>query len=478
MLNTLLNTPLNTTQKYIVLLTTLLALGCSHAPKKSDSTAAISGAQVANVIREGRFEVVPLIGNFVAKRAVLNNGLKLIVVRDSSSPTFAYETFMRVGSRNEIMGKTGLAHFFEHLMFKGTTQHKEGEFDHLLESAGVVGENAYTTNDQTVFVQELPKDQLDLIIGLESDRMHNLVVNEDSFKAEREVVLNEQRFRSQNSPEGTLYQALFESAYIDSPYHWPVIGYVQDLNMMTAQDARDFYEHFYSPDRATVVVVGDVDANDVLKKVEKAYGSLAAKNTPDGEIKKDPEQTAQRRKKLSLNIQNEKLILAYKVGPSDAPETPALELLQGVLSEGMNSRLDRALVDTGIASSVSSGSFSLRDPGIYVIMADLQKGKSSLLAEQIILREIERMKTNLVHEDELVRAKNLIRFHFLESMASSGGKARFIGDAETYPGKVENQLKMENDIQSVTAEMVQQVAQKFFVTQSLTVITGVPKGKK
>ncbi|NDG83730.1 MAG: insulinase family protein, partial [Proteobacteria bacterium] len=225
----------------------LVALtSCSQSPVKPEGKA-------PGVQKEGHFEVIPFAGNFSLRRARLPNGLKILILKDPSSPTFAYQTWFNVGSRNEVAGKTGLAHLFEHLMFKGTTHHKEGEFDALLEQAGAEGENAFTSNDHTAYVQELPDTRFDLITDLEADRMVNLIVNDASFKTEREVVQNERRFRKENSAEGTMYQTLFETSFSEHPYHWPVIGYEQDLNAMTAQDARDFYERFYSPDRATVV---------------------------------------------------------------------------------------------------------------------------------------------------------------------------------------------------------------------------------
>jgi len=433
--------------------------------------------ETAEISKDGDFEVIPVVGNFVAKRAKLPNGLRLIVLKDDSSPTFAYQTWFDVGSRNEVVGKTGLAHLFEHLMFKGTKNHKEGEFDALLEQAGVEGENAFTTNDHTVYIQELPKsdDNLDLIMGLESDRMVNLLVNDQSFKTEREVVQNERRFRKENSPEGTMYQTLFETAFTTHPYHWPVIGYEQDLNIMSSQDARDFYERYYSPDRATVVVVGDVNANDVLKKVKKYYGHILAKNTPDGNIPVEPEQKAQRRRRLHLNIQVNKVWMAYKVPGADSPDTPVFELIQGLLTDGMNSRLNRALIDSGIATDVSSGSFSLKDPGLFVIMTDLQKGKGTILAESVIQRELDRLKNSLVRDDELNRAKNLIRFHFYERMSTASGKANFLGQYESVYGNFQAGIDLQRKIQEVTPEMVQDVAKRYFVTRHLTVVVGTPK---
>ena len=449
----------------------VLFSSCSHAPVKTESS------KPGVSFRDGTFEVIALTPNFNAKRAVLPNGLKLIVVKDASSPTFAYQTWFNVGSRNEIVGKTGLAHLFEHLMFKGTAHHKDGEFDALLENAGVEGENAFTTNDHTVYVQELPKSQFDLIVGLESDRMVNLIVDDNSFKTEREVVQNERRFRKENSAEGTIYQTLFETAFSEGPYHWPVIGYEQDLNTMNAQDARNFYERYYSPNRATVIIVGDIDENEAYAKILKAYGSIPNKNAEDGAITPDSEQTAQRRKRLSLNVEVEKLWMAYKMPAANSPDAPVLDAIQGILAEGKNSRLNRALVDTGIAADSSAGSLGLKDPGLFLIEANMQKGKTALLAESVIGRELERLKKNPIMPDELKRALNVMRFRFYERLATAHGKANYIGQAETQDGSLEAGLAQEQALAKVTPEQIMDVANKYFNTSKLTVVIGVPKKK-
>ncbi len=454
----------------------ILLSACSHAPVKTEiQPGQVAAPVAASVTHEGKFEVIPMIGNFKAKRAVFPNGLKLVFLKDTSSPTFAYQTWFNVGSRNEVVGKTGLAHLFEHLMFKGTKNHKEGEFDALLERAGEEGENAFTTTDHTTYLQELPKKELDLIVGLESDRMVNLIVNDESFKTEREVVQNERRLRKENSPEGQMYQNLFETAYTVNPYHWPVIGYEQDLNLMNAQDARDFYERYYSPDRATIVVVGDLDEDDLYDAVDKAYGKIPARRTPDNPITQEPEQTAQRRKRMSLNVEVQKLWMAYKIPESSSPETPVIEVIQGILAEGKNSRLDRALVDSGISTSISAGSLNLKDPGLFLIDTDLQKGKTTTLAEPIILRELERLKNNLVTQEELTRVMNVMDFHFYAGLVNTHGKATFIGQSESQLGSLEASLDLQNKIHGVTPEMIQAAAQKYFNTSGLTVIVATPK---
>jgi zinc protease len=444
-------------------------ISCSHAPKKTP----VPGHP--EVQMEGRFEVIPFVGSFKVRRATLPNGLKVLLLSDRSSPTFSYQTWFNVGSRHEVQGKTGLAHLFEHMMFKGTTTHPPGEFDALLEEAGAEGENAFTSNDHTVYIQEMPKGGFDLISSLEADRMVNLVVNDQSFNTEREVVQNERRFRKENSAEGTIYQTLLETAFAEHPYHWPVIGYEQDLNVMNAKDAREFYERYYSPDRATIVIVGDVDSNEALRKIEKIYGSIPARKIADAPIRPEPEQTAQRRKKLELNIEVEKIWIAFKVPGADSPDSPAFEALQGLLSEGKNGRLKRALVDAGIAASVSSGSFTMKDPGLFLIEADLQKGKSALLAESVILREVERLKNTVVGGDELERSKSVMRFKFLERLSTASGRANFIGQAETSVGSLERGIQLQNMIYGLNPEQVRDVAKRYLNTTQMTVVVAVPK---
>ncbi len=421
---------------------------------------------------KGSFEVIPFLKDLPAKRTRLSNGLTLTVVEDESSPTFAYQTWFNIGSKHEVPGKTGLAHLFEHMMFKGTKLHRDGEFDSLLEGAGVEGENAYTNNDRTVYVQELPKKELDLIIHLESDRLVNLQVDDASFNTEREVVKNERRFRTENSPEGVLQQLLFETAFQHHPYRWPVIGYEQDLNVMNAQDAREFYEKFYSPDRATIVVVGDVDAESVLKKVITAYGSLLAKNTPDPIHEVEPKSNAQKRKRIQLNMENSKLWMVFQIGDQDREK---FEIIQTLLTDGNASRLERALVDSGVASDVTSGSLGLHDTDLFLITVDLQNGKSPLAAESIVLRELERLKKSPVSPDELDRARNLNEFQYLTQLGTAYGKARFIGQSEHLFGHVIEGLRFRNKTLTVTAEEIQQTVAQYFRTQSMTIITGDPK---
>jgi predicted Zn-dependent peptidase len=447
----------------LVLTTFILSvgIGCAGTGPRNESEGPVTG--------------LPFFGKYRVHRTVLPNGLKLMVLEDHTAPTFAIQTWYKVGSKNEVENYTGLAHLFEHMMFKRTKNTAEGEFDRVLEQSGAEGLNAYTNTDHTVYIQELPSDKLELILKYESDRMVNLIVDEAAFKTEREVVQNERRFRTENNPDGLIYQTLGELAFKKHPYHWPVIGYEADLERMTAKDAEQFYRSHYAPNRAVLIIVGDVTADSVQALVEKYYGGIPASPAPILPRTPEPDQTTEARKTLTLNIQNQKILMGYKVPPAAHADAAVLEVIQSILTGGKSSRLKRALVDSGIASSVDSGSRFSEDPGLFLISAELQKGKPAATADQVIQRELKRLADVPVPAAELQKSKNLMNFGFYDGLSSHAEKARFIGTYETLFGDYQAGLKLQDAILRVTSADVQRVARSYFKTSSRTVIVGVPK---
>ncbi|MCM2277656.1 MAG: insulinase family protein [Oligoflexia bacterium] len=420
-------------------------------------------------------EAIPLVGSIKVNRFQLDNGLRLLVVEDHSSPTLAYHTWFRVGSRDETPGRTGLAHLFEHMMFKETKNLKDGEFDRILEGAGAEGENAFTSRDYTAYVQEMPRDKLELIAKLESDRMVNLVINDQAFKTETEVVQNERRFRQENNPDGLMYQALYEVAFTKHPYRWPVIGYQQDLDSMRGQDGVDFYRAFYSPNHATIVIVGDVTPAEALATVKKHYAAIPGQPTPAQTIQPEPPQTAPRHKTLKLNMKNEKLLMGYRAPSVHHEDIPALNLLQAVLSGGKSSRLHRALVETGIAGSIEAYSSDEKDPSLFIIGANLQQGRKAAQAEAAILRELARLARQPIGDKELEKARNVLEFAFYSGLESNSEKARFLGHFEAVGQGFELGLNIQRRALAVNALELQAVAKRYFENKNRTVITGVTK---
>jgi predicted Zn-dependent peptidase len=406
---------------------------------------------------------------------VLDNGLRLLVVEDHSSPTFAYQTWFRVGSRDEVPGKTGLAHLFEHMMFKGTKTRKEGEFDRLLERAGAEGENAFTSRDFTAYVQELPSKQLELIAQAEADRMVHLVVNQNSFRTEREVVQNERRFRTDNHPDGMMEEALFQMAFEKHAYHWPIIGYEEDLKKMTEVDARHFYERFYAPQQATVIVVGDVSPSQVHRVVEKHYGKLAGGKPVVSISVQEPEQKKARHKQLALNIQVEKVLMGYPIPSVHHADAAILSVVQAVLTGGKSSRLNLALVETGVAIGVDADGATSKDPSIFVIAANLQKGQKAKHAEEILLKELHLLGEEGISEEELQRAKNRIKFDFYHRLGSNTDKAYFLGTYESIAGDFQAGIRLHEAMEKVNVADLKRVMKRYFLPQNRSVVVGVKK---
>ena len=447
----------------------LAVTGCSSASKSHNtSSSPPAGASTTSG--------TSLVGTFKVQRFGLENGLRILIVEDHSSPTFAYHTWFRVGSRDEEPGRTGLAHLFEHLMFKGTETLPEGQFDKILESAGAEGENAFTSRDYTAYIQEMPKDKLDLIAKLESDRMVHLVVNDQSFKTEREVVQNERRYRVENSPEGQMYQELFGIAFTQHPYHWPVIGYQEDLDRMTSEDAKKFYKSYYSPNHATLVIVGDVNPTEVMTVLRKYYGPIASAESPTHVILPEPPQTAPRRKILKLNVQVEKIIIGFHIPPETAGDAPAIVALQTILAQGKSSRLHRALVETGIATGVEAYDLDDKDPSLFLVGVNLQKKRKSAEAESVVLREIAQVIKTPISAAELERARNQMSFTFYESLSSDSEKANFLGRFEAIsPNGFETGLNIHRKALEVTPAQIQAVAKKYLDPKTRSIVVGVPK---
>lgn len=423
--------------------------------------------------------VLPLVGNLKVHRTVFDNGLKLLVVPDDSSPTFAFQIWYRVGSRDENVKYTGLAHLFEHMMFKDTKNRPDGEFDRVLEQAGAEGGNAYTTQDVTVYIQELPKGKLDLIMELEADRMVNLIVNDKSFKTETNVVQNERKFRYENNPDGKIYQEGFDMAFTKHPYHWPVIGYREDLDRMTADDARKFYEAHYIPSHATIVISGAVTPEEGIAATQKFFGNLkdptAQATAKPADRPAEPEQKAARKRELRLNMQVPKITVSYRIPGTNHADIPALRVALGILSNGKSSRIHKALVDSGVASNADCYEHDHGDPTLAMFFVGLQKGKSPALAEKLLLAEIAKLAKTPPSAEEMKRIRNRLSFGFYEGLNSNPERARFLGHFESISGSFEAGLKQFKTVMDVQANDVSRVIAKYFKPEARNTVVGMPK---
>ena len=304
-------------------------------------------------------------GSALVEEFRLGNGLQVLIWEDASAPVIAYQTWFRVGSRHEKPGKTGIAHLFEHLMFKATKNYADGQFDAVMEEQGAQT-NAATWVDWTYYHEKLPAGNLELAIRLEADRMEHLTLEPGPLEAERDVVKNERLGRVDNSPDGLAYEALYRKAFETHPYGRPTIGWMQDIESLSLQDCLDFYRSYYAPNNAVVVIVGDVETTDALTLIQQHYGHMAYQEIPQHPIAEEPPQTEEKRLELALPVESEKLILAYRVPELGHPDHAALCVLNEVLTDGESSPVFQRLVkELELATDTWGWVASFHDPGLW-----------------------------------------------------------------------------------------------------------------
>ncbi len=405
----------------------------------------------------------------------LPNGLKILVQQDDSIPNTAVYTFYRVGSRNEHEGITGLSHFFEHMMFNGAAKYGKGEFDSALDNAGG-NNNAYTSNDATVYQDWTPSSALELVMDVESDRMANLAFIPAVVESERQVVYSERRLSVDNSNPGLLHEATEAAAFQSSPYHWPVVGWPSDIEGWTIDDLKAYHAMGYSPANATMVVVGNVKAQDVFTLAEKYFGPVPTHTPPPPVRTKEMPQLGERRVVVKKPAQLPLLIVGYHTVDSRDPDLYALRVLDSLLTTGQSSRLYTSLVSRQqLALSVNSDQEERLDPGLFTFFAQPRDGVDPLKLESALYVELDAMRTTPVDAAELAKAKNqLIAAHYRD-LRTIAGRAQAIGNADFYFGDWQHVNQEETLINAVTTADVQRVAAKYFLPANRTVGTLIPE---
>jgi zinc protease len=369
------------------------------------------------------------------ERFELENGLSVLVCEDHAAPVVAYHTWYRVGSRHERVGKTGLAHLFEHLMFTETENLKAGEFDRKLEEAGAES-NAATWLDWTQYNIAIPKDQLALVVRLEAERMARLVLRDPQVTSEKEVVANERRYRVEDDVEGSVSELLWSNAYREHAYRWPTIGWMADIQGFTTEDCQEFYRTFYAPNNATLVVIGDVNPRDLLARIAVAYGPLPSSRLPVEDPRPEPPQIEERRLEVRKPTVSEKLAVGYH-GPALGDfDHPALSLLGEVLFGGRASRVHRRLVQQlEIATDVRISVGPFRDPGLVEIYLSARGRRSADELLRALDEELDRVVAEPVAQEEIERARARLELGLLAGLDTVDGKASTIGFYDTVLGR-------------------------------------------
>jgi zinc protease len=417
-------------------------------------------------------------GDLAARRYRLDNSLQVILVRDASAPLAAVQTWFRVGSRHEREGLTGIAHLFEHLMFNETESLKPGEFDRMLEAVGAET-NAATWVDWTYYRENVPRQHLELVLRLEAERMAHLVVHEPQIASEREVVMNERRFRVDDDVDGFLSEELYRLAYKIHPYRWPTIGWMRDIQAITVEDARHFYRTYYSPNNATLVLVGDFDEQAACALVERHYGPLPPSNIPTEDYVIEPAQTGPRRATFGKPVASDRLQIGWRAaGLADAAH-PAIEVLVELLAGGKSSRLERRLViETEVAGAVHAHAPEFRDPGLIEVRVALQRARRAEEAEELIEEEIAKLTTRPIPEEELAKVKNRIEARHWHALRPQDGKAEALGHHHTTAGDYRHLFGQAARVRAVTAGDVQRAAGRYLAANQRSTVVATPPSRK
>jgi len=406
----------------------------------------------------------------------LPNGLTVVLSEDHSTPIVHIQMWYHVGSKNERPGRTGFAHLFEHLMFKGS-RNVDAEM-HTSYISGIGGQsNAYTTDDETVFWETLPSAYLPMALWLEADRMATLRIDKATFVNERDVVKEERRLRIDNQPYGRLSEILYDQAFTTHPYKHPTIGSMADLDAASVEDVRDFYQTYYVPENATAVIVGDFDPAQARQLVTQYLGRVPKADNPvPRDIPQEPPQTAERRVTVETPWPLPAVVVAYHITYDGHPDSYPLHIASKVLSDGQSSRIYQELVyKRQLAVAAFGGANLIEDPNLFYAVAVVQPGRAPQDAVNALIAELDRLKTEPISERELQRTKNQFARDYILGRESDQQKALQLGHAVVIHHDIKTADGEFDIFQNLTAADVQRVARTYFTPENRLVLTLMPE---
>jgi zinc protease len=407
----------------------------------------------------------------------LPNGLRVILSEDHSTPIVHVSVWYHVGSKNERPGRTGFAHLFEHMMFKGSKNVEPEAHTSIISSVGGHS-NAYTTEDVTVFWQTLPAHYLPLALWLEADRMATLRVDEAAFRREREVVKEERRMRIENQPYGRLSEIIYDNTFVAHPYKHPTIGSMADLEAASIEDVRDFHSTYYVPENATVTVVGDFDSAQALQLVTQYFGRVpkAAKPVPR-DIPVEPPMTKPRRVTVEEAWPLPAVVVAYHIVYDGHPDSYPLHITSKILSDGQSARIPRELIyNKRIALSAFASGNITEDPNLFYGVAIVQPGRTVQDAEQALIAEFDKLKTEGVTLHEVQRAQNQFARDYIVGRESNEEKALHLAHAAVIHNDIMTADGEFDIFMKITPADVQRVARTYFTENNRIVLYIQPKG--
>ena len=407
------------------------------------------------------------------RQTKLDNGLTVLTLEDHTTPVVAFQMWVRVGSSDEAR-VTGLAHLFEHMMFKGSKNVPPEKHGQIVQSRG--GRiNAYTSPDVTVYTAEVPSEALPLVIALEAERLANLDISEKNLVSEREVVLEERRMRTEDQPGGLAHEALYALTFQALPYRWPVIGWRSDIENTTIEDCRNFFSTFYAPNNIVIAIVGDFDADAALEQIRENFGDLAPAAEIPRHRTREPRQRGIRRAQVHFDVRAPVLVTAWQTPPAGHPDIEALDVIGEILSGGRSSRVYRRLIhEEQIALSAHSGNSELAGAGIFGAYVSVRPGESIDRVEASYLEEIARLRDEPVTAGELDKAKRQLEVSMVHALTTNAAIAQRIGYDVTILGAIRSLEDRLAAIQAVDAADVQRVAQTYLTDEGRNVVHVVP----
>lgn len=410
---------------------------------------------------------------------LLSNGMKVLLVEVPKAPVATVQVWYKVGSRNEVMGRAGLSHMLEHMMFKGTAKYPKGSFSRLIRKSGGI-DNAFTSQDFTAYFENLAADRVELALEMEADRMQGLILDNNEFQTEREVVKEERRLRTEDDPQGALVEVLFAQAYLSHPYHWPVIGWFADLEAMSLEDLQRHYDTYYSPNNATLIVVGDIKADTLLPIIKHLFEPIPKGPSPKTTLAVEPQQRGERRFTLKREAQVPFVMLGFRVPNYSSDDSYALDILESILSHGKSSRLYQSLVYDQKNSLAVGAEYSLMqtDPSLFYFYALVNPGARVDAVEDALYREITRLQNELPTELELQRAKNQVEAAHVFEQDSNFRRAMLLGQSESIGAGWRRVDQFLERIRAVTAKDIQRVAKQYLNPDNRTVGILIPQPPK
>lgn len=400
----------------------------------------------------------------------LENGMKILVLEDHSIPNANMYLFWEVGSRNEYPGITGLSHFFEHMMFNGAKKYGPKMFDRSMEAAGG-SNNAYTTENLTVYTDWFPSSSIELMFDLEADRIANLAIDEKMVESERGVVTSERSTGLENSNFRAISEEVKNAAFRAHPYSWSVIGHQSDIDNWSMEDLKQFHKTYYAPNNAVVVIAGDVTVAQVKKLAKQYFEPIPSQPAPKKVHTVEPEQKGERRVYLQKeSVTTPNVLLAYHVPETKNKDYYALDILADVLATGDSSRLQKALInDQQIASTIFTYQPQSIDPNLFYIYAVAAKDVTAQQLEKAVIAQVNKIMTDGITERELQKVKNTKLVNFYRQMATINGKANTIGSYQMYFDDYNKLFSAPEEYNKVTLADIQDVTKRYLKKANRTV---------